>query len=78
MSFSELRDEIFDGDKTGLMDLMREDVLGFLVDRSSDGGWLWKVTPASPALGRAFSHLVADGDLKNRFELIEMEEEKMQ
>ena len=78
VSFSELRDEIFDGDKTGLMDLMREDVLGFLVDRSSDGGWLWKVTPASPALGRAFSHLVADGDLKNRFELIEMEEEKMQ
>ena len=78
VSFSELRDEIFDGDKTGLMDLMREDVLGFLVDRSSDGGWLWKVTPASPALGRAFSHLVADGDLKNRFELIEIEEEKMQ
>ena len=78
VSFSELRDEIFDGDKTGLMDLMREDVLGFLVDRSSDGGWLWKVTPASPALGRAFSHLVSDGDLKNRFEIIEMEEEKMQ
>ena len=77
VSFSELRDEIFDGNKAGLMDLMREDVLGFLVDRSSDGGWLWKVTPASPALGRAFSHLVADGDLKNRFELIQMEEEKM-
>jgi len=78
VSFSELRDEIFDGDKTGLMDLMQEDVLGFQVDRSSDGGWLWKVTPASPALGRAFIHLVNDGDLKNRFELIEMEEEKMQ
>ena len=78
VSFSELRDEIFDGDKTGLIDLMREDVLGFLVDRSSDGGWLWKVTPASPALGRAFSHLVADSNIKNRFELIEVEEEKMQ
>ena len=77
VSFSELRDETFDGDKTGLMDLMREDVLGFQVDRSSDGGWLWKVTPASPALGRAFRHLVDDSDLKTRFDLIEMEEEKM-
>ncbi len=77
VSFSELRDEIFDRDKTGLMDLMREDVLGFQVDRSSDGGWLWKVTPASPALGRAFRHLVDDSDLKTRFDLIEMEEEKM-
>jgi len=77
VSFSELRDEIFDRDKKGLMDLMREDVLGFQVDRSSDGGWLWKVTPASPALGRAFRHLVDDSDLKTRFDLIEMEEEKM-
>jgi len=78
VGFSELRDDIFEGDKTGLMDLMGEDVLGFLVDRSSDGGWLWKVTPASPALGRAFSHLVTDGDLESRFELIGLEEEKMQ
>ena len=59
------------------MDLMREDVLGFQVDRSSDGGWLWKVTPASPALGSAFRHIVDDSDLKTRFDLIEMEEEKM-
>lgn len=76
VSFSELRDEVFDGDKRGLTDLMREDVLGFHIDRSSDGGWFWEVTPASPALGQAFHYLVSDGDLKERFELIEMAEER--
>lgn len=76
--FSELRDDIFDGDKRPILELMMEDVLGFQVDRSSDGGWFWKVTPASPALGKAFEHLVDDGGLKKRFEEIETAEEQIE
>lgn len=71
VSFSELRDNIFDGDEGPILGLMREDVLGFHVDRSSDDCWSWKVTPASPALGKAFAQLVDNGGLKERFGQLE-------
>ena len=48
----------------------------FAVDRSSDGGWIWKVTPASPALGLAFAQLVKNGALKENFHQIEDAEKR--
>ena len=78
VKFSELRDDVFDGDKRPILELISEDVLGFQVDRSSDGGWLWKVTPASPCLGKAFATIVKDGVLKERFEAMELLEEQVE
>mmetsp|Transcript_27580 Transcript_27580/g.58915 ORF Transcript_27580/g.58915 Transcript_27580/m.58915 type:complete len:285 (+) Transcript_27580:2008-2862(+) len=77
VSFSELRDNVFDGDQTPVLGLMADDVLSFeVVDRSSDGGWFWKVTPASPALGLAFAQIVKDGCLKETFQQIEEAEKR--
>jgi len=76
VSISELRDGIFDGNEGPILELMQEDVLGFDVDRSSDGGWSWKVTPASPALGKAFAQLVDNSGLKERFGQIEASGER--
>eukprot|EP00977_Amphora_coffeiformis_P012612 scaffold3181_cov167-Amphora_coffeaeformis.AAC.1 len=57
--FADLRDDVFDGDMTPLLELMNEDVLGFEVENSSsESGWSWQVKPATPALGRAFQSLV--------------------
>lgn len=77
ISLSELRDAVFDGDKAPVLDLMSEDILSFeVVNRSSDGGWFWKVTPASTALGLAFAQLVKNGELKERFHQVEEAEER--
>ena len=76
ISFSELRDDVFGGDKTPVLELMAEDVLSFEVNRSSDGGWFWRVTPASPALGLAFSQLVTNSTLKETFQQIEDTEQR--
>lgn len=76
VSFSELRDGVFHGDRRPILSLMGEDVLSFAVDRSSDGGWIWKVTPASPALGLAFAQLVKNGALKENFHQIEDAEKR--
>jgi Ca2+-binding EF-hand superfamily protein len=67
VAFAELRDDIFDGDKTPLLELMDDDVLGFEIDDSNSLGFSWKVKPATPALFRAFRHIVSDGSLKERF-----------
>lgn len=79
--FGDLRDEIFVGDMTPLLELMNEDVLGFEVggstsegdfDPSSDSvSWSWQIKPATPALGRVFQYLVQNGHLKERFEEME-------
>ena len=74
--FGDLRDEIFDGDKAPLLDLMQEDVLGFDIDSNADGAWSWKVKPATPAIGHAFQHLVHDEHLKQRFSEICQEAER--
>lgn len=71
VAFAELRDDIFDGDKTPLLELMDKDVLGFEIDASNSLGFSWKVKPATPALLRAFRHIVSDGSLKERFLKIE-------
>lgn len=76
--FSELRDDIFDGDKDAILELMREDVLGFEVDCSSGGGWNWKVTPATPAVGKAFAYLVNDSAIKQRFGDIELRDRRLE
>lgn len=74
--FADLRDEVFDGNTTPLIELMNEDVLGFEVASSSSAsGWSWEVKPATPALGRAFQHLVNNSRLKERFQVIEAAKE---
>ena len=70
--FAELRDDVFDGDGTPILDLMHEDILGFMVSPLS-GGTAWHVTPATPALGRAFKQLLDHGNLKERFSHLEQE-----
>ena len=85
VSFADLRDEVFDGNKTPLLELMHEDVLGFTLDHqnaaetkmassssSSEQSWSWQVTPATPAIGRVFHHLVKDSALKERFQELEL------
>mmetsp|Transcript_52624 Transcript_52624/g.111767 ORF Transcript_52624/g.111767 Transcript_52624/m.111767 type:complete len:676 (+) Transcript_52624:308-2335(+) len=75
VSFSDLRDDVFDGNKEPILDLMEEDILSFEV-RSSDNGWFWEVTPASPALGLAFARLVKKHSFLGLFEQIEKAEER--
>jgi hypothetical protein len=78
--FGDLRDEIFEGDITPLLELMNEDVLGFDFggtsqgdsDSSSDSiSWSWQIKPATPALGRVFQYLVHNSHLKERFQEME-------
>ncbi|KAL7551754.1 hypothetical protein ACHAWF_014935 [Thalassiosira exigua] len=76
VSFSELRDNVYRGDKGPILELMSEDVLSFAVNRSSDGGWFCKVTPASPALGFAFVHLVENSALRENFQQMEASEKR--
>ncbi|CAB9501724.1 expressed unknown protein [Seminavis robusta] len=67
--FADLRDDVFGGDITPLLELMNEDVLGFDVESSSSSGsWSWEIKPATPALGRVFHHLVNSSHLKERFQ----------
>lgn len=71
---AELRDNIFDGDMNPLLELMQDDVFGFEINNSSFGGGLsWQVTPATPALGRAFRFLVSNGSLKEEFDTLEID-----
>jgi ABC-type cobalamin/Fe3+-siderophores transport system ATPase subunit len=87
--FGDLRDDIFDGDITALLELMNEDVLGFEVGDSWDGGSIsrpeslsssremsWQVKPATPALGRVFQYLVHNSHLTERFHQLECLEER--
>lgn len=76
--FADLRDDIFNGDTTPLLELMNEDVLGFEVENASDSaGWSWEVKPATPALARVFQHLVKTSNFKERFQEIALVEEKL-
>ena len=87
--FGELRDEIFNGDITPLLELMNEDVLGFEIGESQEGcintsadamtesqEWSWQVKPATPALGRVFQYLVHNSHLKERFQEMERKAER--
>ena len=75
--FADLRDDVFDGDTTPLLELMNEDVLGFEVESSRESGLSWEVKPATPAMGRVFQYLINNSNLKERFyEIQEMEESR--
>jgi len=79
--FGDLRDDVFEGNTTPLIELMNEDVLGFEVENStsssSQGSWSWVVKPATPALGRVFHHLINNSHLKERFaDLQQMQERR--
>ena len=69
--FAELRDDVFNGDITPILELMNEDVLGFEVESSSESGWSWQVKPATVALGQVFQHLVDSSSLKQQFHEIQ-------
>mmetsp|Transcript_21639 Transcript_21639/g.32771 ORF Transcript_21639/g.32771 Transcript_21639/m.32771 type:complete len:290 (+) Transcript_21639:1422-2291(+) len=72
--FAELRDDVFDGDISPLLELMHDDVFGFEINNSSSAGGLsWKVKPATPALGRAFRFLTSNGGLKKQFDTLEID-----
>lgn len=72
--FAELRDDVFDGDISPLLELMHDDVFGFEINNSSStGGLSWKVKPATPALGRAFRFLTSNGGLKKQFDRLEID-----
>uniref|UniRef100_A0A7S4NHP1 EF-hand domain-containing protein n=1 Tax=Odontella aurita TaxID=265563 RepID=A0A7S4NHP1_9STRA len=73
--FATLRDEVFDGNSDPILDLMKEDVLGFEVGGSTDSDASWYVTPASPVLGQAFQIILAHEDLMERFSDMEQEME---
>jgi len=75
VSFSELRDDVFGGEKTPILDLMMDDILSFEV-RASDSGWFWEVTPASPAIALAFARLVEKRSFVSIFEKITEVEER--
>lgn len=75
VSFSELRDEVFDGNKSPILDLMSEDILSFEVEVVTEG-WFWKVTPASTALRLAFAEIVGNGALKESFDETERAEKR--
>lgn len=66
--FSVLREEVFDGNITPILELMNEDVLGFEVESTAESGWSWQVKPATSALGHVFRNLVENSSLKERFQ----------
>ena len=76
--FADLRDNVFDGDTTPLLELMNEDVLGFEVESTGESGLSWEVKPATPAMGRVFQYLVNNSNLKERFYEIQQAEESRQ
>eukprot|EP00980_Cylindrotheca_fusiformis_P007176 scaffold1513_cov141-Cylindrotheca_fusiformis.AAC.3 len=73
VAFAELRDDVFDGHKAPLLELMDDDVLGFEINDSNSLGFSWKVKSATPALNRAFRYIVSDGSLKERFLKLEQD-----
>jgi len=74
ITFADLRDKVFDGNVTPILDLMNEDILGFDVG-SGDNFYSWEVKPATYALGQVFKHLVDTSCLRDEFLEMQQEEE---
>lgn len=69
--YAELRDDIFGGDHTALLELMDDDVISFDFNHQSCNDRSWKVKPASPVLAHAFRDILRDGFLSERFSKVE-------
>lgn len=69
--YAELRDDIFGGDHTALLELMDDDVISFDFNHQSSNDRSWKVKPASPVLAHAFRDILRDGFLSERFSKVE-------
>ena len=76
VSFADLRDDVFEGSKAPILDLMGEDILSFEVRRTGSSGWFWMVTPASPAIALAFARLVEKDSFVQLFDKIEEAEKR--